>query len=280
MICLRAEIDGYLKIEMAVSPTFTDSPAPLLSVCVDGVEICVIGNDQAPCEVSPSVPVHPGSVVAFVASDGSEHTHALAPRGGWAHFSIRVHGNMGCQADCVISDSPQFDPDAVARVGALGIRFQPFFIPGSNMSNAGFKGKGLFARGLHFNGRVTPGNILLSCACDACHRSFLVRSFHAGFSQLAYFYSSSGKYTLTVSTDIAGAPVALADPDPDALAQMEVRLPKAPDGSPFTYLNPFRCPHCGAPYIDFIAHPGSRKDEYYGNYFAGSALLEYAPATG
>jgi hypothetical protein len=124
---------------------------------------------------------------------------------------------------------------------------------------------------------VTPGSIVLSCECDACHRSFLIRSYHAGFSDSGYFYSASGKYTITVSSNLAGAPAALAEPESAALAALEANLPAAPDGSRFAYMNPFRCPHCCAPYITF-ADPGSRSAEYYGNYFVGSDLLRYAPA--
>jgi hypothetical protein len=80
-----------------------------------------------------------------------------------------------------------------------------------------------------------------------------------------------------VNSSIAGAPAALSEPDPIALAALENRLPKAPDGTSFSYLNPFRCPHCGASYIDFRKHPGLRKSEYYGNYFAGVELLRYEP---
>jgi hypothetical protein len=60
--------------------------------------------------------------------------------------------------------------------------------------------------------------------------------------------------------------------DPDAVAR---------DGALGIYFQPFFLPgQQYVQYIDFIAHPGSRKDEYYGNYFAGSALLDDAPGTG
>lgn len=251
-------------------------PEKLLSVRLDGVEICSIAVEELPCERTPSINVAPGSVVSFLAADGTEHTHELGQANGWAHFSIRVHQNRACQADCVVSDSVQFDPTAFARGDALGVRFQPFFLPGSATSNAEFKGRGLFARGLHFSGTVTPGNIMLSCECDECHRSFLIRSYHAGFSNAGYFYSTSGRYTLVVSSAIPGAPAALSEPDPAALAALEERLPRAPDGTSFSYLNPFRCPHCAAPYIDFRSDPNLRKSEYYGNYFTEAELMHYS----
>lgn len=248
----------------------------LLSVRVDGVERCSIAVEEIPCERAVSIKVTPGSIVSFVAADGTEHNHDLGQVNGWAHFSIRVHKNRACQSDCVVSNSAQFDPAAFARGDAVGIRLQPFFLPGSTASNSELKGRGLFARGLHFSGTVTRGNTVLSCECDECHRSFLIRSYHSGFSNAGYFYSESGRYTLVVSSAIPGAPAALSEPDPVALAALEDRLPRAPDGTSFSYLNPFRCPHCAAPYIDFRADPNLRKSEYYGNYFAEAELLQYS----
>lgn len=262
---------------MKILDFFKKERPALLTIHVDGQRVGAVTTEQVPRELNPSAKVRPGSVVSFIAADGTEHVHALGEVTGWAHFSVRVHANRACQADCVVSDSERFDPEAFSRGEAAGIRFQPFFLPGAAVSNSELKGKGLFARGLHFSGTVTPGNMLLSCECDSCHRSFLIRSYHAGFSNSEYFYSASGKYTLTVSSYLPGAPAALAEPEPAALAALEAAFPAAPDGSRFAYRNPFRCPHCSATYIAFPV-PGSRSAEYYGNYFAGSELLRYEPA--
>ena len=262
---------------MTILDFFKKKQPALLTVHVDGLKIGAVTAQQLPCELTPSAKVSPGSIVSFTAADGAEHVHTLGEATGWAHFSVRVHANRACQADCVVSDSQRFDPGAFSRGEAVGIRFQPFFLPGAAVSNSELSGKGLFARGLHFNGTVTPGNTLISCECDSCRRSFLIRSYHAGFSNSEYFYSASGKYTLTVSSYLQGAPAALAEPEPALLAALEAALPAAPDGSRFAYRNPFRCPHCSAPYIDF-SELGSRSAEYYGNYFAGSELLRYEPA--
>jgi hypothetical protein len=262
---------------MTILDFFKNKQPVLLAVHVDGQQLATVTAAHLPCELTPSAKVRPGSVVSFSAADGTAHVHTLGEVTGWAHFSVRVHANRACQADCVVSDSEQFDPEAFSRGDAVGIRFQPFFLPGAAVSNSELRGKGLFARGLHFNGTVTPGNTLLSCECDSCEKSFLIRSYHAGFSNSEYFYSASGKHTLTVSSYLPGAPAALAEPEPAALAALEAALPAAPDGSRFAYCNPFRCPHCSAPYIDF-SEPGSRSAEYYGNYFAGSELLRYEPA--
>jgi len=244
-----APLNSSARPQMELSGRFEKKSAALLTVLVNGESLCSIRVDELPCEKTPSIRVPANSVVSFVDSSGTTHTHALGVVQGWVHLSIRVHANRACQADCVISDSETFDPNALMQGKATGIRFQPFFLEGAIVSNHDLAGKGLFARGLHFSGNITPGNILLSCECDECHRSFLIRSYHAGFSNAGYFYSGSGKHTLT-----------------------------APDGTTYSYLNPFRCPHCGEPYINFRDNPGLREGEYYGNYFFGSELLQYEPA--
>lgn len=257
---------------------FKKKPAPLLSVRVNGEELCRVLESDVPCEVKPKACLPRNSTLSFVDAAGVGHTHRLGALSGWFHFSVRIHPNLGCQADCVISSEEALPPGAFEAGEVLGIRFQPFYLPFSKAQNTELHGQGLFARGLHFNGLVTNSNVLLSCQCDQCDTSFLIRSYHAGFSNAGYFYSESGRYTITVEDHIAGSPAALTEPDPEQLRALEERLPLAPDGSAYRYMNPFRCPHCAAPYIDFAAHPGLRKNEYYGNYFVGSDLLRYTPA--
>jgi hypothetical protein len=92
------------------------------------------------------------------------------------------------------------------------------------------------------------------------------------------FYSDSGKYTITVSDRVPGCPAALTEPDPMELAALEAALPLAPDGTRFKYSNPFRCPHCATVH-DFGQNLKDRRGEYYGNYFVGSELLRYEPAS-
>ncbi|WP_115561018.1 hypothetical protein [Xanthomonas arboricola] len=257
---------------------FKKKAAPLLIVRADGRELCRVTQSDVPCGIKPSAWLKANSVLEFSDSTGDVHRHELATASGWFHFSVRVHPSLGCQADCVISQTEHLDPDAFATGKASGIRFQPFFLPGAEVSNSTLAGKGLFARGLHYGGTVTSGNVVLSCVCDHCRRSFLIRSYHAGFSNAGYFYSASGAYTMTVDSHLPGSPAALSEPDAEALAALESALPLAPDGSSYSYLNPFRCPHCSMPYIDFRANPGLRESEYYGNYFDDSTLLRYVPA--
>ena len=259
---------------------FKKKEAPILTVLVNGKEVCSIMKDELPVEKSPTVKCDAGSSIEFIDSEGNKTIHDLGNNSGWFHFSVRVHPNLACQADCVITDSKEFDENAFKEGKATGIRLQPFFLSGSSTDASIFIGRGLFKRGLHFNGTVTPGNTILSCVCDSCKKSFLIQSYHAGFSNSGYFYSGSGKYTITVSDHIEGSPAALSDPNKDPLSKLEGMLPEAPDGSVFSYLNPFRCPHCNVPYIDFEKYPEDRAGEYYGNYFVGSELLSYVPVHG
>lgn len=256
---------------------FKKKENPLLRVLVNGKEVSSITKEELPVEKSPSMKCGQGSRIEFIDSEGHYTAHDLGNNSGWFHFSVRVHPNLACQTDCVITDSKQFDENSFKQGKAVGIRLQPFFLSGSTTDASIFVGRGLFKRGLHFSGTVTPGNTILSCICDDCRKSFLIQSYHAGFSNSGYFYSSSGKYTITVSDRIEGSQAALSDPNKDALSKLEGMLPKAPDGTAFSYLNPFRCPHCSAPYIDFKKYPEDRAGEYYGNYFIGSELLSYEP---
>lgn len=250
----------------------------LLRVLLNGEEIIRVNDGDVPCEVTPSRLVAANTVVEFLDSSSRRHAHGLGELSGWAHFSVRVHRSFACQADCAVTADEVYDPKDLLEGRGRGVRLQPFYLPGSTADASSLRGQGLFRRGLHFSGNVTPASVRLSCECDACGRSFLVQSFHAGFSDLGYMYSASGAYTLLMDAHLPGAPPPTGTPDMKALAALEAILPLAPDGTPFRYMNPFRCPHCREPYIDFAAHPEIRADEYYGNHLLGVAPLRYRPA--
>lgn len=245
-------------------------------VRVDGRRVATIAFDQVPCEVTADVQISGAATVEFEDAGGTMHRHQVPASEGWLHLSVRVYARLGCQADAVVTGLPEHQAGVPLGNDDLGVRFQPFFLAGAS-DVPDLTGRGLFARGLHFRGSITPGNVQVSCECDACHRTFLVRSFHAGMGEQGYFYSGSGRYTLIVDGHVAGAPVPLAKPDPAALLGLEAALPPAPDGTRFVYGNPFRCPHCAAAYIDFAAHPGEREAEYYGLYLADARPIHYDP---
>jgi hypothetical protein len=247
-----------------------------LSVYLGEELVTVIEKSEIPCEKTPVVfSKNVGNSLRFVDSEGGEYSFSLDYESGYIHLSVRVHENLACQADCLISETKEIAFDAFQKLEVKGIRFQPFFLPGGQVSNSKFKGRGFMRRGFHYPGRVTPGNVSLSCICDECKKSFRVQSFHAGFSDCGYFYSESGKETLTVSGYVKGSPPSLGKANLEEVRELETKLPKAKDGTSFSYFNGFRCPHCGANYIDFKAYPKERELEYYGNVYYGESTTVY-----
>lgn len=245
------------------------NPNLILTVKLNGTEVWKISRTELPIEKTSALELRPSSSIEFVDSNGLKVVHKLGNHSGWLHLSVRVHPSLALQADCVISKSKKFEPEDFKNGQNIGIRFQPSFIAEKSSMNEQFIGKGLFARGLAFSGTVTPGNLLLSCLCDKCLESFLVQTYHSGFSEMGYFYSESGKDTLLISSRIPGVPSALASVEASALNELESRLPLASDKSHFKYLNSFRCPDCNAPYIDFQQFPDLRASEYYAICFVG-----------
>lgn len=251
----------------------------ILTVELDGKVLCSVS--QVPVEEVPSARLESvNPILTFVDSAGRRYNHDLSSvvqeRGGWIHLSVRVHDSYACEADCVISSSSKVDEAAFGKGEIKGIRFQPFYLPECSANPAELIGKGMFFRGLHFAGTITPGNVSASCICDFCRKSFRLQSFHSGFSNSAYFYCSNGPHTLVIDSHIEGAPAALSHPEPAVLAALESRLPACQEcGGDFKYLNPLLCPHCLRPFIDFGKHPDIRDSEYYGNYLYGGAYQRW-----
>jgi hypothetical protein len=257
---------------------------PILSASVGGRTICEIG--QAPREERPVVEFAQSNAVLHLEDAGGKtyrHDLTSVVQEGfrWGHFSVRVSEELACQADVVWMKTDGNPRAAFQKGEAGGLRFQPFYLRGSGSQLSELAGRGLFYRGFHFSGTVTPSNVSLSCLCDVCERSFRVQSFHAGFSQDSYFYCSRGPHTLVVSALPEGAPPPFGKADPESLAAFEAQLPLCSRcGGAFAYLNPFRCPHCGAPYIDFPRFPADRPIEYYGNHLYGDDLQRRKVALG
>ncbi|MHB9130699.1 MAG: hypothetical protein ACYDBB_06375 [Armatimonadota bacterium] len=198
--------------------------------------------------------------------------------GQFLHTSIRVLANYGLMIDGIITKTADvlrpWNHDQ--RTGARrfdfdeAIRFHPVFLSPAAHSNAENVGKGLFSRGLHFPGHVTPTSVRACCVCDACRQSFSLHHIHLGFSNAQAFYCENGIHTLLVGYDQMPEIMQLNRAD---LAQAEIqvidaKLPLCTEcGSSFRCFNPLRCPHCHEPYIDFLKYPALRQSEYYGYYF-------------
>jgi hypothetical protein len=250
---------------------FWNKPKHLVEILLDGKQIAVVTDEKLPVEKQISFQLSKQNpILAFCDSAGVACEHLLGFEKGWVHLSVRVHLNLACQADCLVSENEKVGETDFQKGLAKGIRFQPFYLPGCKANAAELVGRGLFYRGLHFSGTITQGNVSLSCICDVCRRSFRLQSFHAGFGNCGYFYSDSGIHTLIVADNVEGCPPAMGNPNLEALARLESRLPKSSkDGTAFHYFNSLRCPHCKAAYIDFQKFPKEREIEYYGNYFYG-----------
>ncbi len=229
---------------------FLSKDKPVLTVRLDDEIICKIFKKDLPTEKQPTVFLGKSNrSLIFEDSKGTTYEHQLTFEDGWCALSIRLHETFVCQSDCIVGPTSSLQTEEFRKGNLKGIRFQPFYLPECAANPDTLIGRGLFYRGLHFPGNITPGNVSLSCICDYCRKSFRIQSFHAGFSSCQYMYSDSGAYTLTYDTEPS-------------------TLPTAPDGSSFSFNNPFRCPHCKKPFIDFEKHPEDRK-EYYGNTFFG-----------
>lgn len=220
----------------------------ILSVAFEGREICTFDHGHPHGEHWPSAQAqtaHPELV--FADSRGTRRVFDLSfvrdERKDWVHFCIRVSSEYLVQPDLVFGESSE-DPEQAFRAGEVsGVRLQPFILPESSKSYDVIEGRGLFQRGFHFVGIVTPGNVSLVCVCAYCDRNFRIQSFHAGMSNVAYFYCSDCTETLVASVDLEDAPPVLEEADPAALKRFEQRLPYAPnaaDRSPITI-------RCGVP---------------------------------
>ena len=235
-------------------------------------------DDQVPSESTAMLRwSRPDPTLTMADAQGGVRVYdftSIAKEGDVAALSIRVGPGLVVQTDCLIGNAAEPTAADFMSGRVLGVRFQPFFLPGAEFDSSSLRGRGLFKRGLHYSGIVTPANVSLLCICDSCEGSFRLQSFHAGFSSLSYFYCSSGLHTLTVSSQGSGAPPSPHDAAPDAWRTFEETLPECTRcGGDFAYGHSLRCPICGEPYIDFAKYPEERRLEYYGNYFYGDQPL-------
>ncbi|MCC9138908.1 hypothetical protein [Pontibacter silvestris] len=194
--------------------------------------------------------------------------------GQFFHSSIRVLTNGAVMIDGIVSKDRTSYPDWKSK-DYEAIRLQPFFLSSEEAENNKLVGAGLFQRGLHFSGTVTPLNVRAICICDNCKKSFTLQHFHAGFSEAQYFYSSDGKQTLYVSYEqIKDLPRQLQEAvHEEDLRLLENQLPKPTKGQGnYSYYNPLRCLHCCYAFIDFEQNKEIRHKEYYGNYFINQQL--------
>jgi hypothetical protein len=255
--------------------------APILRVMLEDEEVVSVQQAEVPTEKLPVVELRSrNQSIRFIDSKGGvrafDMSSAFDEGARYFHMSIRIGPSFAVQPDGILTEEKHQDAQAAYKNGAKGLRFQPFLLPESSGNPAELVGRGLFYRGLHFSGTVTPGNLSLMCTCDKCRRGFRLQSFHAGFSNMVYLYCSGGTHTLTASSYEDDATPVLGKADAEAVARFEGHLPACSEcGGSFRYLNPLLCPHCKEPFIDFKSHPEEREREYYGNYVYGGSLQHY-----
>lgn len=256
---------------------------PLLQVLIGDTEVCSIFSGELPAEKLPLVELRSrDEPLVFIDSRGEarsfDMSSAFNDGARFFRMSIRVSQSFAVQPDGILTAQESDDAQMAYKNGAKGIRFQPFLLPESSGRNADLMGRGLFVRGLHFSGTVTPGNVSVMCLCDNCRRSFRLQSFHAGFSDAVYFYCSGGCHTLVVDSGEEDAPPVLGKANAVAVTNFESRLPNCQEcRGDFRYMNPLHCPHCKHPYIDFVQYPEEREREYYGNFLYGDSPQRYEP---
>lgn len=255
------------------------SDETVLCVLLGTQELCSFTSSELPAEKHPVAELAGGQhLLHFVDSAGNARSFDLssvfAEGGRFLHMSVRVGSTFAVQSDCIVTASEDENPHTAYQSGtSIGVRFQPFMLPEFAGDTSELAGKGLFYRGLHFSGTITPGNVSVLCLCDYCRKSFRLQSFHAGFADLTYLYCSGGPHTLVASSYIEGAPPILGKADMESVARFERRLPGCKEcGGSFRYMNPLLCPHCREPFIDFKRYPQEREKEYYGNHLYGGSV--------
>jgi hypothetical protein len=151
-------------------------------------------------------------------------------------------------------------------------------------------GGGLFERGLAIQGIVNPGTVRYSVQCEDCFGGFTFRAYHAGMSEIEYFYCDKSSQPLAISIydplmdfkrpgvgskpdEFTPADIASAR---ERIRQIEARLIKSDAGGDFQWLAPFRCPHCSHPLIDFRNNLFRKAWEYYVCCHKGQVMREFS----
>jgi len=276
------EEDAEARLEESGAPIVQYSAG---RVSIKGMDIYITNSREAQhqdIEIRPIIKFENDVPVIAIYENGYLYrSFTVEPKAGnenlagqYFHASVRVNANSSVQMDGIISKSAT-NPD---MTDYEGIRLQPFFLSDKSEINKSLEGKGMFARGLHYSGLISSGNIRLICICDSCLHSFSVEFIHAGFSDVQYFYSENSRETLLVpygATELGSIPTQLQkEIDDKDLELLEANLPEFEDGK-FRYYNGFKCPHCGIDYIDFRNNKEMRPGEYYANFYLNQRPLSY-----
>lgn len=185
----------------------------------------------------------------------------------YLHINFSLHfpnkNRKLCLAmDAVMSDSATVVPDLKVEMNVEAYRFQPLTIGEKNGIDPDHKGESMVQRGLHYAGYATSHNVYLSCICDECFQPFCLDPRFGGFADLLYFYSEDGLETLWMSF---WGTVKEKDLTKEGVEEMDRQVAEMGQPGNFRFLNALRCPHCRAPYIDYVKHPEARILDLHGH---------------
>lgn len=147
------------------------------------------------------------------------------------------------QLDGFISDTPE---ERAITTSDIGYRMEGHFLAmGGHTAikrREMNRGQDLPMKGLKYPGYTTPSNIRLVGICPKCGKSFTFHGYAFYMAQSDVAYSDDGLDCCVIES---------YGIDPNTWSYTE-------DGKTFRYYNPFCCPHCNEPYIDYKAHPENK----------------------
>lgn len=215
-------------------------------------------------------------------------------------FTLLVDGELLVEDDQVLSavilhESGFLLLDCIVEEREEGYRFDPTSLepkPTQGRPNLD-AGLSLFERGFAQPGTITPGNIRMITLCGGCSEEFKFRTYHAGFSDIFYYYCDSCPNVVSVSHNedlvyekmkkinkVITPPARYDDFTTDEVAEnvdlhneITSLLRPCPCGGSFALFNPPTCPHCGTPYIDFREDIFRKINEYYLMHVQGAESL-------
>ncbi len=192
--------------------------------------------------------------LSFIDNQLINHTFGLssvlAEGFNWVDICIQVSKEYIVQADCRLGNNEKIPNDPE------NIMFQPIFLPECNLGIETI-GKNIHNRGF-FSWWSGSRHLSLMGICDYCRKSFRLSISDTGWAPEVYYYCKKGIHTLLARPDRK-----FRLDDTSTHQELESKLPLCNKcDSKFRINNPFRCVHCGKPYLDLESFPEERKERY------------------
>jgi hypothetical protein len=166
----------------------------------------------------------------------------------WIDACIDINENLVIHADCRLgkNQSIPFAPQQII--------FQSFRLPENNINQDEVAGKELYGRGFLSPGSMIGSDFSFLCICDYCEKSFRLQNQHLAMSPLVHMYCESGYHTL-----LAEPAKSFNFKNNETWLEFESLLPKCNlCNTSFRMMNPFRCPNCHEPFINYEKYPEQR----------------------